>query len=319
MNASGRALLVAATCLLTARVALAMDIRQFEAMVEKDQHDYISDLVWGAAILLEQDCKPEVAAQVRTLFIHDPSRSERENWDPTEGTTSLGKKLIAAGKVAADHPEQAPGIRVDDLLRAMLRDKGITLPDRFAAIESAFKPKAPPPVQKPQDDAGFGGITRSANGDLIGDSVIRLLQSAFDVRYTGERAEGKSMRGVCRNATTAAPALPAGVESVAGYQPSWIGRTMTVRGTVARFVQKKVNGEPYVYLYFKERPDSTVVACSRDDYWLLGVLGADDFQSVVGKTLEFNGQVVNQPCAENGASLWIWQRSNARLVGGATR
>ena len=116
-----------------------------------------------------------------------------------------------------------------------------------------------------------------------------------------------------------APVLPAGVESVAGYQPSWIGHTMVVRGTVSRFVQRKVNGEPYVYLYFKERPDSTVVACSRDDYWLLGVLQVDDFQSVVGKTLEFNGEVVNGTCSEQGAGLWIWQRNNARLVGGSTR
>jgi tetratricopeptide (TPR) repeat protein len=117
----------------------------------------------------------------------------------------------------------------------------------------------------------------------------------------------------------AAPGLPAGVQSVAGYQPSWIGHTMAVRGTVSRFVQRKVNGEPYVYLYFKERPDSTVVACSRDDDWLLGVLQLNDFQSVVGKTLEFNGEVVNGTCSEQGAGLWIWQRNQARIVGGSTR
>lgn len=122
------------------------------------------------------------------------------------------------------------------------------------------------------------------------------------------------------DAKAAAPASPtSGAPSVAGYQPSWIGQTMTVRGTVSRFVQRKVNGEPYVYLYFKERPDSTVVACTRDDRWLLGVLGVDDFQSVIGKTLEFNGGVVSQPCTEHGASLWIWERHQARIVAGSTR
>jgi hypothetical protein len=104
-------------------------------------------------------------------------------------------------------------------------------------------------------------------------------------------------------------------QSVAGYEPSWIGRSMVVSGTVSRFVRKDVKGEPY--LYFKERPDSTVVACSRDDRWLLGVLGVDDFQSVVGKTLEFSGEIVSGTCTEQGAGLWIWQRNQARIVAGS--
>jgi hypothetical protein len=71
-------------------------------------------------------------------------------------------------------------------------------------------------------------------------------------------------------------------------------------GRLSRFVQRKVNGEPYVYLYFKERPDSAVVACGRDDSWPLGVLQVDGFRSVVGKTLEFNGEVVNGTCSGEG-------------------
>lgn len=115
-------------------------------------------------------------------------------------------------------------------------------------------------------------------------------------------------------------ALPASAQSqsVAAYQPGWIGQTMVVRGTVSRFVQRDVNGEPYVYLYFKERPDSTVVACSRDDRWLLGVLGVADFQSIVGKTFEFSGEIVKGTCTEQGASLWIWQRNQARVVAAPT-
>src|SRR5262249_31804219 len=98
-----------------------------------------------------------------------------------------------------------------------------------------------------------------------------------------------------------------------------IGHKMTVIGTVSRFVQRDVKGEKYVYLYFKERPDSTVVACSRDDHWLLGVLGVDNFESVVGTTIEFNGDVVNGTCAEQGAGLWIWERHQARIIGGPAR
>ena len=69
----------------------------------------------------------------------------------------------------------------------------------------------------------------------------------------------------------------------------------------------------------EERPDSTVVACTRDDRWLLGVLGIDNFQSVVGKTLEVHLEVVKGPSTEQGASLWIWQRNQARIVNGPTR
>ena len=74
----------------------------------------------------------------------------------------------------------------------------------------------------------------------------------------------KACSKVEANAAAAAPPAD-GTPSVAGYQPSWIGQKMIVRGIVSRFVQRDVSGEPYVYLYFKESPDSTVVACSRDD------------------------------------------------------
>jgi hypothetical protein len=312
---------VAAAYLLASRAALAMDIQQFEMMAEADQQAYISDLVWGAAILLEQDCMPQVAVQLRKLFIHELSP---ENFDPLEGTQSLGDRLLLAGTRASEHPEQASRIRVDDALRATLREKGITLPDRFAAIDRAFKPKGPPLAQKPADDVGFGSATRidGIEGTYNALIAIEFLQLAFDERNQSEIIADKRMQGVCQNTTgRPQPSDPLAdlTPSVAGYQPSWIGHTMVVRGTVSRFVQRSVNGEPYVYLYFKESPDSTVVACSRDDYWLLGVLGIDDFQSVVGKTLEFNGEVVSGTCTEQGAGLWIWQRNQARIVGSSTR
>jgi TPR repeat protein len=155
-----------------------------------------------------------------------------------------------------------------------------------------------------------GGQGIDANAELARE----FYRKACDGGYT---------RGCSKLEAKAAVPAPkpaaGGPPSVADYQPSWIGRTMVVRGTVSRFVQKNVNGEPYLYLYFKERPDSTVVACTRDDRWLLNVLGVDDFQSIVGKTLEFNLQVVDHPCTEQGASLWIWERHQARVVGGSAR
>ena len=49
------------------------------------------------------------------------------------------------------------------------------------------------------------------------------------------------------------------------------------------------------------------------------VSGAAPDMQRLGKTFEFTGEIVKGPCAEQGASLWIWQRNMARLVGGATR
>jgi hypothetical protein len=132
---------VAAACLLTSRAALAMNIQQFERMLEEDQHAYVTDLVWGAAVLLEEDCKPQVAARVRRLFIHALGVTDN---DSLEGTQRFGDRLLLAGRRAAERPEQAGNIRVDDALRATLRDQGITLPDRFAAIDRAFSPQGPP-------------------------------------------------------------------------------------------------------------------------------------------------------------------------------
>jgi len=61
------------------------------------------------------------------------------------------------------------------------------------------------------------------------------------------------------------------------------------------------------------------VACTRDADWLLGVLGVDDFDSVVGTTLEFRGEVVKGTCTEQGAGLWIYERTQARIAGGPAR
>jgi hypothetical protein len=120
-------------------------------------------------------------------------------------------------------------------------------------------------------------------------------------------------------ASVATVPLPAGVQSVAAFQPSWIGQKMKVVGTVSRFARRDVKGEKYLYLYFKERPDSSVAACSNDDNWLRGVLGVDNFESLVGTTIEFSGDIVKGTCTEQGAGLWIWERHQARIIGGPAR
>jgi hypothetical protein len=121
-------------------------------------------------------------------------------------------------------------------------------------------------------------------------------------------------------ATSGASAPLAGsVQSVAGFQPSWIGQKIKVIGTVSRFVVRDIKGEKWAYLYLKERPDSAIAACTQDDRWLLGVLGVDNYESLVGTTIEFSGDIVKGTCTEQGAGLWIWERHQARIIGGPAR
>lgn len=206
------ALLVQLCVLLAASPARAMDIGQFERLAQDDQNAYLSDLIWGAARTLEEDCKPDAAAQVRKLFVHDIGAQDA---DTREGTDSLGGKLIAMSARATNAPQSASGMRVEDALRATLREKGIALPDRFAAEGTAFKPKLPPAGTS--DDAVSGFKDFGADGEIEGLLVVAILQTDLDLRYTHEIGTGTLARGICgraaagRNGPTAssAPAAPA--------------------------------------------------------------------------------------------------------------
>jgi Tfp pilus assembly protein PilF len=148
-------------------------------------------------------------------------------------------------------------------------------------------------------------LHRATSYRKIGKIALADADTNMNRKLTGQPSELSS---------SPVPAPSSLAQSVGGYRSNWIGQKMVVTGVVSRFLLRQVNGEPYVFLYFKERPDSAVVACARDAPWLLNVLGVDDFQSVVGKTLEFNGDVVNGTCTPQGAGLWIWNRTNARIV-----
>lgn len=62
------AVLLIATSLVAGRVAQAMEIRDFDRMVETDQNEYVADLVLGAQKVLKDAAHPELATKVRDLF-----------------------------------------------------------------------------------------------------------------------------------------------------------------------------------------------------------------------------------------------------------
>jgi hypothetical protein len=100
--------------------------------------------------------------------------------------------------------------------------------------------------------------------------------------------------------------------SAKDFDGSWIKQKMVIRGTVSR-VEIKSGTPSGVYLYFTESPDGSVVACSPSPNLLKGMFELDDLQSLVGKSLDFAGQVESYVCSK-GATLRIVDRNQARLV-----
>jgi hypothetical protein len=181
------------SALLASRTVPAMEIQEFEKMATDDQNAYIGDLVWGAIKILEEDCKPELAAQVRKLFLHDLNLTDS---NPIEGTLSLGYGLIRASERAAKHPG-VPRLHVEEVMRATLSEKGITLPDRFMTVDSAFKPKLPLIGKGGDGDAGFGNFDPADEATPI--VVIAILQDDLDLRNTSEIAAGTRTQGRCKD------------------------------------------------------------------------------------------------------------------------
>lgn len=183
---------VAVTLLSPAR---AMGIRQFEQMEDADQYEYIGDLVWAAIKILQDDGKPELAAQVHKLFLHDLGSKD---FSSTDGTLSLGMELVRASAFDAERAAEDPKARrlhVEDAMRATLKEKGITLPDRFMAAGSAFKPKLPLKGKRGNDDTGFG--TPSEAEAFL---TLEFLQAALEERKLSEIEARSRPLGDCEDA-----------------------------------------------------------------------------------------------------------------------
>ena len=54
--------------MLAASPAQAMEIRQFDKIADRDQSEYIGNLIVGAENALTDEGKPDLAAKIKTLF-----------------------------------------------------------------------------------------------------------------------------------------------------------------------------------------------------------------------------------------------------------
>jgi hypothetical protein len=122
--------------LLLCQVAQAMEIRQFDKMADKDQADYIGDLIVGAENVLTNAGKLALAAQVKHLFTtKDPGDAD------TIGMVERNLAITRADN--AHHPQDQPS-EVEDVVIITLENNHIALPDSFYDVNKNFRPKLPP-------------------------------------------------------------------------------------------------------------------------------------------------------------------------------
>lgn len=118
--------------------AQAMEIRQFDKMADKDQADYIGDLIVGAEKVLANQGKLALVAQVKRLFTtKDPGDAD------TIGMVELERNIAIVRAHDAQHPEEQPS-EVEDVMVLTLGNNRIELPDSFYVVNKNFRPKLPP-------------------------------------------------------------------------------------------------------------------------------------------------------------------------------
>ncbi len=100
------------------------------------------------------------------------------------------------------------------------------------------------------------------------------------------------------------------IQSVGAYQPGWLGKVVAVRGTVARVNER----EMLTTISFRESPKNSLVLCANYANFLRRTLDFD-LPELVGKTLEFTGQVEKFDGCGTGASIRVLEPEQIRMAG----
>jgi len=81
----------------------AMEIRQFDKMADQDQSEYIGNLIVGAENALTDEGKPDLAAQIKTLFT-----TKQPGDADVMGMVEFERNLALARVADAERAEQDP-------------------------------------------------------------------------------------------------------------------------------------------------------------------------------------------------------------------
>lgn len=135
--------------LLATSAAQAMEIQQFDKMVQDDRAEYVSQLISGAEKLLTSQGSADLADNVEKLF----------TTNAPDGNTSIGMSqfmLDVANARLADarralKDQAAHRLEVEDAMLVTLKKNRIPMSQGFVrsfrAIKSNFRPKFPPQKQ----------------------------------------------------------------------------------------------------------------------------------------------------------------------------
>jgi|SRR5688572_22148058 len=121
----------------------AMEIQQFDKMADRDQDEYVGELVIRAQQVLRDAGRRDLALQLNKLFT--------EHQDPAD-KISMGiaefHLILARGRVAdltrLEKDPKAQRLQVEHVMILTLRNHKIELPQAFMTVMKDWKPKFPP-------------------------------------------------------------------------------------------------------------------------------------------------------------------------------
>ena len=135
---------VLSAALLFTGAANAMQIPQYDQMVQNDKSTYVTFLIMGAAKALEAHGQPDQSKKLIALFEYSG-----ENGGAHQFNKNLQIERIINAKNAADPNNKQKPYEVEHALALTLKNNGILIPvDVLLALGKDFKPKSPPSKAK---------------------------------------------------------------------------------------------------------------------------------------------------------------------------
>jgi hypothetical protein len=122
--------------------AQAMEIQQFDKMADKDQGEYVVQLIEGARKVLRASGRADLAEKVARLFTTDDPESNI-SIGMTEFELLLARARVQDLQRIAKDPK-APRLEVEHAMILMLRKNDIEVPKTIMSVMDRFKPKFPP-------------------------------------------------------------------------------------------------------------------------------------------------------------------------------
>ncbi len=142
---------VVSAAMLLPSMAQAMEIRLYDKMSIDDQAEYVADLIDGAEKALTDQGRPDLSAQISTLFTTNIG-GDKFSIGSVEFNRNLAAARVADAERAAQDPT-AHRLEVEDAMLVTLKRNHIPMTPEFIkafrAITKDFQPQSPPAAPTP--------------------------------------------------------------------------------------------------------------------------------------------------------------------------